>query len=167
VEEEYYHSMRLHFAVLIVLLVALLNAQPGQIPELGPDSAKVIAVAPPDSIQLRDGQPVEFEVSIHYLLRSRDRAVLAVYAERYAAAGERGGCDNSVLHQTEGGANILLKRGEGDVKTRFRWHEEHSKVPRGAASLAIGMNLWTEEYGRPVKPALRVFPRSSCRTIEP
>jgi len=157
--------MRLHFAVLMILLVALLSAQgPEQISEWGPDSAKVIAVSPADTIQLRDGQPVEFEVSIHYSLRSRGRAVLAVYAERYATG--RRMCDDSVRHQTEGGAYILLKRGEGDVKTRFRWHES-SKVPRGAASLAFGMNLWTEEDGRPVRPALQAFPQSFCRTIEP
>lgn len=159
--------MRLPFAVLMVLLGALLSAQgPEQLPQPDLDTATVVAVSPADTIQLRDGQQVEFEVLIHYSLRSTDRAVLAVYAERYASGGPV--CDNSVVHHTEGGAPILLKRGDGDVKARFQWHETPtSGVPRGAASLAIGMNLWTEKDGQPVKPVLRGFPPSFCRTIEP
>ncbi len=61
-----------------------------------------------------------------------------------------------------------IKRGEGDVTVRFPWIEgtgPDAKVPRGAASLAFGMNLWTERHGRPVKPMLRTFAQSFCRPI--
>ena len=159
--------MRPHLALLLVRLVALLGAQDAeQLPQPGLDSADVVAVSPADTIPLGDGQKVEFEVSIRYSLHSMDRAILVVYAERYAAEGPV--CDNSAQHQTKGGVPILLKRGDGGVKAQFRWQEEWtSKVPRGAASLAIGMNLWADEHGRPVQPVLRKFPPSFCRTIEP
>src|SRR5262245_25243090 len=110
------------------------------------DDVQIVAVLPAERIQLREGQKVRFELTIHYSLESADTAILQVYAERYANSG--GVCESADLHQTEGGTTVRIKRGTGDVKVRFRWVEGtglDAKVQPGAASLAFGMNLWTDK----------------------
>lgn len=149
----------------VVLLCAQVPPQGGA---SDPDDAQIVSVSPSEGIQLREGQKVRFEVRIHYSLQSTDAAILQVYAERYANSGHT--CENSDVHQTEGGATVRIKRGTADAKVRFPWIEgtgPDAKVPRGAASLAFGMNLWTDKHGRPAKPMLRAFPTSLCRPIAP
>jgi hypothetical protein len=148
--------------------VALLCAQ-GPLPSpSSSDDAQIVAVSPVEGVQLQEGHKVRFELTIHYTLQSVDSAILQVYAERYATAG--GICDSTDLHQTEGGTTVRIKRGTGDVKVRFPWEEgtgPDAKVPRGAASLAFGMNLWTNKHGRPAKPVLRAFSTSPCHADVP
>jgi hypothetical protein len=134
----------------------------------GSDIAQITAVSPDSGLVLREGQKVTFELAIHYSLQSYETAILQVYAERYADSG--GKCDNTALHQTEGGTTVRLKRGEGNVKAHFHWQEgtgPDAKVPRSAASLAFGMNLWTDRRGHPVKPMIRAFEKSFCRAVQP
>jgi hypothetical protein len=151
--------------------VTILCAQDNPLPQSGApnsDTAEVTAVSPGPGVLLREGQKVRFEVAIHYSLQSSDTAILQVYAERYADSGGR--CDNAAVHQTEGGTTVRLKRGEGNVKLGFRWKEgsgPDAKVPRGAASLAFGMNLWTDKRGHPVKPMIRAFGTSFCKAVQP
>ncbi|HEV2688559.1 MAG TPA: hypothetical protein VGV35_08395 [Bryobacteraceae bacterium] len=119
-------------------------------------------------MELQEGQKIKFEVTIQYSLHSSDRAIVQVYAERYANSGSP--CDNAALHQTEGGATARIKRGNGDHTVRFAWQEgtgPDAKVPRGAASLAFGINIWTDKNGRPVKPMIQAFETSFCRPVKP
>ena len=157
--------------VSLIYPLAVMRAQ-GDLPTQtsAPDSdiAQITAVSPDSSVVLREGQKVTFEVAIHYSLQSSDTAILQVYAERYAVSS--GKCDDTVVHQTEGGNTVRLSRGDGNVRVRFRWQEgsgPDAKVPRGAASLAFGMNLWTDKGGQPVKPVIRAFEKSFCRAVQP
>jgi hypothetical protein len=158
-------------ALALILCGGALSAQdatssPREAPDA--DRAQILTVSPAESVELHEGQKVRFELTIHYSLRSVDSAVLQVHAERYADGARP--CDEKVVHQTEGGSVVRVKRGEGDVTVRFLWIEgtgPDAKVPRGAASLAVGMNLWTESHGGPVKPMLRSFPKSFCRSVLP
>jgi hypothetical protein len=132
------------------------------------DDARITAVSPDAKVVLREGHKVWFELAVHYSLHSADTAILQVYAERYADNG--GKCDDATVHQTEGGAAVRIKRGERSFKVRFRWQEgtgPDAKVPRGAASLAFGMNLWTDRGGKPIKPVIRTFEKSFCRAVQP
>jgi hypothetical protein len=165
--------MHLSQPLFVVLLCPLwaLHAQDTPEPQTGAeksDSARILAVSPGSEVELREGQKVQFDVTIHYSLNSKDIAILQVFAERYADGNSP--CDDAAVHQTEGGTTALIRRGEGDVKLRFAWIEgsgPDAKVPRGASSLAFGMNLWTEKHTRPVKPMLQAFGTSSCRQIKP
>jgi hypothetical protein len=144
------------------------GSPPAQNGESDSDSAQITAVSPDSSLAIREGQKVTFELAVHYSLQSSDAAILQVYAERYAVSG--GKCDDTAVHQTEGGTTVRVKRGEGSVKVRFRWQEgtgPDAEVPRGAASLAFGMNLWTDKRGHPVKPMVRSFDISFCRAVQP
>jgi hypothetical protein len=150
--------------VVAILLSSqvLVSAQSGE-PNL--DTVQIVSITPTDAVEVRMGQRVRFEVTVHYSLRSEDRAILAVYAERYPADS----CNDAGTHQTEGGSLAQVKRGEGELKVAFYWQEEtgrHTKVPHGPGSLAFGTNLWTDLNGRPVKPGIRRFERSFCRPIE-
>ena len=58
---------------------------------------------------------------MHYALQSVDIAILRVYAERYGDGAPA--CDETLVHQTEGGTVVRVKRGEGDVIVRFPWVE--------------------------------------------
>jgi hypothetical protein len=133
----------------------------------GADAAQILSVSPDARSELHDGQAVQFTVTLHYSLRSVDEAVLAVYAERYAPSAQP--CNTKGLHHTEGATNVLLKRGEGDVTVQFPWREGigPNSVPRGAAFIAIGLNLWPEENGRPGKPVIQKFGTSFCRPVNP
>jgi len=140
---------------------------PSQTVPANADDVRVVAVSPAETVSLREGRKVRFEVTLHYALQSADSAILQVYAERYAKSG--GVCDDADLHQTEGGTTVRIQRGTGDVHVRFPWQwgtGPDAKVPRGAASLAFGVNLWSDKGGRPVKP-VRAFETSFCRPIAP
>jgi hypothetical protein len=133
----------------------------------GIDTAQVLSVLPDERWELRDGQAVQFTVKLHYALRSVDQAILAVYAERYTS--DVPSCKSSV-HHTEGGTEVPIRRGEGDLTVRFPWHEDtgpRSRVPAGAAFLAIGANLWPDENGRTGIPMMQAFGTSFCRPVNP
>ena len=128
--------------------------------------AQIVSVVPGTETELHEGDMVQFAVTVHYSLVSVNSAVLAVYAERFADASHL--CGDAAAHHTEGGTTVRLERGEGEVKVQFAWHESGMReVPLGKSSLAIGINLWTDDHGRPVKPKLRAFGTSFCRPVNP
>jgi hypothetical protein len=160
------HAIRLLFLGFLCFLSVL----PAQDPTASKntDSAIIVAVLPGPEVELQAQQTVRFEIAIHYVLRSVDRAILAVYAERYTVSPSP--CDPEGTHHTEGGTRIAITRGEGDVKLSLMWKEStdrYLKIPLGEASLAFGANLWTENNGRPVKPIIHAFGTSFCRPIKP
>jgi hypothetical protein len=132
------------------------------------DTAEVLSVVPAVDVPLRSGKKTEFVVKIRYSLHSVDRAILAVYAERFPKTADQCGLPSG--HQTEGGKSVAVKRGVAEVEVKFNWLEytgSESKIPRGAAYVGIGMNLWTERRGKPVKPVVQMFTVGSCHEVLP
>src|SRR5258708_4060803 len=148
-------TQRLLFGVLCIIKVLHAQDAPGVEKT---DSVQILAVSPGPEVELHEARRIRFDITIHYSLHSVDHAILQVYAERYASSSRP--CDQAGVHQTEGGTVAPIKRGDGDIKVSFAWKEgtgPDAKVPRGAAFLAFGINLWTEMDGRPVKPMIQAF----------
>lgn len=153
-------SFRLLFFCFSTILIAQQPQGDGDA-----DIVEIVSVSPGAAKPMHHGERLEFKVEVRYSLQSRDKAILQVYAERYASGPRQ--CDQAALHQTEGGTTVVLRRGSGSVRVKFRWREgsgPDAKVPPGG-SLAIGMNLWQEENGKPVKPMFRAFGTSFCRPV--
>jgi hypothetical protein len=128
------------------------------------DKARVLSVSPGIDQEIFDHQRVRFDVQVHYSLASVDRALMAVYVERYENGPD--GCDQVLKHNTEGGALTPIHRGDGNVMVHFDWHETNRHIPFGAAFLAIGINFWADYGGRPRKQLAR-FGTSFCRPVLP
>ena len=132
------------------------------------NTIRIITVSPSPDVSLRSGTPVGFAVRIHYRLTSADTAILGFYAERYQVSSEK--CANSAIHQTEGGTDLLIDRGERDIELRLTWKEDvgpKSRVAPGAANLGLAANFWTNQNGRSVPPIIMRSGPLVCYVVKP
>jgi hypothetical protein len=143
-------------------VVALLAATAASAQTPQGDSARVISVSPGIDEDLHDHQRVRFTATVRYSLKSSNRAMLAMYAERFENGPD--GCDNILRHHTEGGARTWIQRGDGEFTVYFDWHESPGRLAPGPSFLAIGTNLWKSERagGRVAQ-----FEHSFCRPVTP
>jgi hypothetical protein len=106
------------------------------------DSVKIQSMGPKPDTPLH--QPTDIQLDLDYSLFSADRAILAVYLEQFPQAA--GGC-NGTEHQTNGGTNLPVARGEHIVSVTVRW----PGAP-GAGFLAVGASFWRDVDGQAVGP---------------
>ena len=142
---------------LAALLIS--TAAIAQIPQ--GDTARVVSVSPGIDQEVRNHEPLRFTVTVRYSLTSREKAFLAVYAERFENGPD--GCNPVLRHHTEGAARVEIKRGEGEVTVQFDWREYPGRLPPGPSFLAIGVNLWQEER----RGLMAKFGDTFCRPVSP
>ena len=132
------------------------------------DSFEIVSVTPAPGTHL-SGSQAEFHVKVRYTLNSADAARLAVFSERFWNTPQ--GCNApGGKHQTEGGKDVLLKKGTGEANVIVAWHEDNrprSRIPPGPSFLGLGMRLWKLPYN-PIHPSSRLVSLSGrCYPVSP
>jgi len=133
--------------------IASSQTQPTEVPAATTqDTLSISSISPAVGVPLKSGQAVEFEINLHYTLKSADQAILGLFIEEFPDSAK--GCVGSD-HQTSGGTYVPISRGESDVLVRLKWFRDPGKlgekdlIASGAGYLGLGANFWTAMNGNP------------------
>jgi hypothetical protein len=111
------------------------------------DSVQIRDIEPPPKTWLlvSPGHATRIRVVTSYALSSADRAALSVFAEEYPESA--GGCRGAV-HQTNGGSQLLIKRGTGTATIDVIWPANSGAGARPlnpSGYVAVGANFFTPD----------------------
>jgi len=152
--------------------IAPSQTQPTEVPAaITQDTLSISSISPAVGVPLKSGQAVEFEINLHYTLKSADQAILGLFIEEFPDSAK--GCVGSD-HQTSGGTYVPISRGESDVLVRLKWFRDPGKlgekdlIASGAGYLGLGANFWTAINGSPDRliQSFGIFP-NHCYAFTP
>jgi len=118
--------LRARFAFTVLIVFSSATAK-------GKDSVRIVTASPSAGTVLKRGEPVRFDVVVHYELTSEDSAILSLSLEQLRSSA--GGCKLSGKARASAGELVLavdipIRRGSRDVDASLTWPGDTGKVTR-------------------------------------
>ena len=109
----------------------------------GPDGVMILKASPPSGTQLKQGEVVQFSVTVRYRLTSLEKATLSLGVVEYPHASACGGEGNIPV-----AGQAPMVRGENIVEIPIQWNVGVSKSVVTDGSIGYTASFWSDIQSR-------------------